>query len=340
MMKGFNVHGTFYTKNNLSIPTESEVPFDNFQNVNGLVWNPSGSNPEQIQVLEDGIFKIVFLANVNTPAQYTIFVNGLSLDYTTQGTNKGATQFSVRGLVPLNKNDIITIRNHTSANGSTIIASGAGGSQPTIAALCLIYKIAPLTKPSMDECKMSHCEKYYEKFKQYLLHNHCLQLTGASTNSSVSSDNTQNLVLNDSLVWSYTHLQHNVMHTQGMPTFTIHEDGEYFLLADALFNESSQLTLFVNNMPDASTISGRDSGGGRLLIRQILSLKKGDVLSLVNYSSYATSLSTAVNAGGTKVGQNVRFMVFKMSPNMECPKPCPPKPEPKKDKKDDKKPKK
>ncbi len=340
MMKGFNVHGSFFTKNNQIVPTESDIQWDNYQNVSGLVWNPTGSNPEQIQVLEDGIYKIICVSNVSTPAQFAVTINGVPQNYTIQGTNKGASQFSVRGLMTLYKNDIISIRNHTSANGSVQITAGAGGSQPTVASICTVVKLAQINKPCVYEHKLSHCEKHYESFKQFLLHDHCLQITGSSTQVSASSDTVQTLPLNHALNWNNTNYLNHIEHVQGKTTFTICEDGVYYLLANALFNEPSQLTLFVNGNPEYSTVSGRDSGGGRTLMRQILTLKKRDVLSVLNYSSYANELSSALNAGGVKVGQNMKFLLYKLSPIMECPPPCPPKPEPKKDKKDDKKPKK
>jgi hypothetical protein len=321
MARGFTVHGSFYTTNSQSVLVENDVQYDMYQNVNGLTWNPSGSDGSQVQVSEDGIYKLFFLANVSTPSQFTFFVNGVSLDYTTQGTNKGAMQFSLRTLVQLNANDIITVRNHTSSNGTAVLTMNSGGSAANLSAILMIIKVANTCKPSYDECKP--CKNVcYEKFREYLLHQECLQITGCSTIVKATTDTLETLALNDSLYWSNTSLQNNIEHVQGKSTFKIKECGIYQLIAGALFNEASQLTLYINGVPNASTISGRDSGSAKLLIRQILHLKKCDELSIVNASSSSTSLSTQLNAGGNLVSQDTSLLLYKLSPPDA--NPCPP----------------
>jgi len=331
MVRGFDVHGSFYTVNSLTIPVETSVPWDMYQNVNGMTWNPSGSDPTQIQVLSGGVYKILFVANVNTPAQFAIAVNGVPLSYTIQGTNKGTVQFSLRAIVSLNANDIVTFMNHTSANGDVVVQSGAGGSEATISSIATLVKIAQNCKPCMDEVKACKRE-WFPKFREYLLHQKCLQINGCNALVSASSDTIQTLVLNDDLSWSNTHIQREFKHRQGDLTFRVTESGVYDLIVDSIFNEPAQLTLFVNGVADASTISGRDSGAGRLLMRQILTLKCGDVVEVKNYSSHAPSLTIPCNAGGVAVGQSCKFLLFRLSPLDEVP--CPPTKCGKKEKKD------
>ncbi|NDB86231.1 MAG: hypothetical protein EB127_26570, partial [Alphaproteobacteria bacterium] len=245
MVRGFNTHGSFYTVSTLTVPVETSVPWDMYQNVNGLTWNPSGSDPTQIQVLSGGVYKILFVANVSTPAQYAIAINGVPLNYTIQGTNKGAMQFSLRAVVSLKDNDIVTFMNHTSANGDTIIQSGAGGTQPTISSIATIIKIAQNCKPCMDEVKPCKRE-WFSKFREYLLHQKCLQISGCNALVTASSDTFQTLVIGDNLEWSNTHIQREFHHRQGDDKFRVTESGVYDLIVDSIFNEPSQLTLFVN----------------------------------------------------------------------------------------------
>jgi hypothetical protein len=299
-----------------------------------MTWNPSGSDPTQIKVLSGGIYKILFVANVSTPTQCAIAVNGVPLNYTIQGTNKGSMQFSLRAVLTLNANDIITFMNHTSANGDTIIQSGAGGSQPTISSIATIIKIAQNSKPSMDDVKPCKRE-WFPKFKEYLLHQKCLQISGCNALVNTSSDTIQTLALNDDIEWSNINIQREFKHIQGKTIFTVNESGVYDLIVDSIFNEPAQLTLFVNGVADASTISGRDSGAGRLLMRQLLTFKCGDVVEVKNFSSYAVSLTIPTNAGGVAVGQSCTFLLFRLSPCDEVY--CPPtKCGVKKDKKDKK----
>jgi hypothetical protein len=334
MLKGFNVHGSFFNKVTQVVDTEANVVFNQYNNVNGLTWN--APNPDQIVVSEEGVYKIFFVCTTGTQAQLAISINGVPLAYTIQGTNKGAGQLSVRTLVELKKGDIITIKNHTSANGSIVLTDHAGGSADAMSALLTVFKIAPL-KCHIDHCKLNrYHNKCYLQFREYLLHKKYLQIAGSPAYFAVTNDTRETLTANQPIVWINNVLRENVCHKQGVPSFVIEEDGVYDLFADIAFNEPSQLALFINGIPDLTTIAGRDSGASRLLLRQFITLCKGDVITVNSYTPSAVALNTMVNAGGQLLGQNAVFMAFRLSPKCEpcppCP-PCPPKacpPKPKK----------
>jgi hypothetical protein len=169
-------------------------------------------------------------------------------------------------------------------------------------------------------------EKCYKVFREYLLHKKCLQIAGSSAYFAVTNDTRQTLTTGQSLFWMNNVLMNNVNHIQGVREFTIKEDGVYDLFADVSFNEPSQLALFINGSPNLAAVAGRDSGAARLLVRQLITLHKGDVITLNSYQPSAISLNTMVNAGGNLLGQNAVFMAFKLAPIIECPPPCPPKP--------------
>jgi len=341
MLKGFNIHGTFYRTSTTSVPTENDIPYEAISNVNGLTWVPG--SPEKVTIVEDGVYKVFFLATTNTAGQFAFFVNGIAIDTTTEGVNKGAAQSSLRALLELKKGDILTVRNHTSANGAVIISQDAGGKKTDVGVILTVFKIAPLIKPSVEECKLNNYhKKTYLKFKQFLLNQKCLQVAGSNAFWDVTGDTKQILQAGESVDWPNTALLENVWHNQGSTKFTIQEDGIYDVFADLTSNQPAQWTLFVNGTPDPATTFGRDSGGGRTLLRQFIKLVKGDVLTVRNYEAYSNVVETSTNAGGELVGQSVVFMGFKLSPIEEC-KPCEPhKPEPPKcetkcDKKKDKK---
>jgi hypothetical protein len=319
MLKGFNVYGSFYSTTAQDVLTESAVVFDAQANVNGLLWDPL--NPTQIKILEDGMYKLFFVANNNAASQVAFFINGVSVDYSIQGTNKGAVQLSMRDLVELKKDDILSVVNHTSANGKMVITANDGGSELNLSASLIMFKIAPICKfVYTGECKLNpYYKKCYEKFRAYLLNQKWLQLTGSSSYWSVSSDIEQRIPINGLFDWSNNYLINNVDHVQGVPTFKILEDGLYDVFFDACTNEPSQVAILVNGVVDPTTIFGRNSGGGRCLLRQIMKLYKNDVLTIANYKSYALTLTTAVNAGGSLVGENILFMAFKLSPIDTCP---------------------
>jgi hypothetical protein len=109
-------------------------------------------------------------------------------------------------------------------------------------------------------------------------------------------------------------IQRNINHINGTGIMTIPQEGIYDVFIDIATNESPQLALFINNVPEASFIFGRDSGGARCLGREFVKLCKGDVLSVRNYESHIGTLTTSINAGGNLVGQNCVFMLFRLSP--------------------------
>jgi hypothetical protein len=312
MLKGFNVHGTFYTQLAQVVPTESNIVFDNFLNVNGLSWN--GSNPDQIQILEDGVYKVFASANTTTAAQLTFYVNNVPHDPSTQGVNRGAGQLSLRHLLELKKGDVVTVKNHTSSNGSIQIAERSGGFQLNNAAIVTIFKIAPLVRCVITPCKLNeYHRKCYEKFKCFLLHNKCLQIMGSPSYFNYTSTNAQTLNTGDAIFWEVTTLQKDVEHRQATDSLVIHRDGIYDIFADIITAEPAQISVFVNGTPELSTVSGRDSGASRTLLRQFLRLTKGDTVSVRNYESHTPYITTTMNSGGSATGHPVSFMAFMLS---------------------------
>lgn len=317
MMKGFNIRGTFSTKFTQAVATEGDVVFDSYNNVNGLTWNPSGSNPEQIKIMEDGVYKVFALVGTQTAGQYALTVNGVPYEGSIVGMNHGAGQLTLRTLLELKKNDILTLRNHTSANGFNVLAEHQGGSELTVSAIVTIFKLSPLCKPPQKHCDYE-CNEYYkncyEKFRNYLLCNDKLQVAGAPSYVHLSSTSHQIIPIDSSFYWNNDIYKHCVVHQPGKQEVTIERDGVYDVFADIITNEPMQFALFINNVPDASTIFGKDSGGTKGLMRQFVKLNKGDVISIRNHKAGQGYLSTAINPGGSLVGQTALLLVFMLSP--------------------------
>lgn len=324
MLKGFNVHGSFFSQNTQSIMTESNIVWDKYLNVSGLNW--SSSNPDQIQIQEDGIYKVFFVATTNTAAQFSIAINDIPYEPSTQGSDKGAGQISVRTLLELKKGDYVTVKNHTSANGQITTSANAGGVQPSISVLCTLFKIAPLCKPLIIPCKSNNYhKKCYEKFRNFLLTNKYLQITGSTTQLSTVSSNSQVISVNNSINFEVNVIQEGICHTQATSEFIIEKDGIYDVFADVITMQPCQIALFVNGNPDLTTISGRDSGANRTILRQFIKFCKGDCLTIRNYESHAGNVYTSGNSGGDLIGHPSLFMLFKLANvHDDCyMKPCP-----------------
>ena len=326
MLKGFNVHGSFFSQTGQTILTEANVVWDKYLNVAGLNW--AASNPDQIQILEDGIYKVFFVGNTSTAVQFTLCVNGVPYDPSTQGSDKGASQISTRTLLELRKGDNLTVKNHTSTNGQITITTNAGGFQQNVNVLCTIFKIAPLTIPQIVPCKLNdYHKKCYEKFRNFLLTNKCLQITGSPCYSSSCSSHIQTIPVNQSVNFEVNTLQKDIIHIQGTSEFIIEKDGIYDIFADIITQQTSQITLFVNGTPDLNTVFGKDTGATRTLMRQFIKLYKGDCLTIRNYESHQGDITSISNSGGELVGYPAAFMLFKLANiEEECYlKPCNPK---------------
>jgi hypothetical protein len=317
MLKGFNVRGSFYNTQTQNVLTENPVVFANQQNVNGLMWDPI--YPTNINILEDGIYKVFSLVTTNTSAQFSFAVNGIPINYSTQGTNKGAGQLTLRTLLELRSGDILTLVNHTSFNGQVILSQEAGGIYQSISAILTIFKISPLIMPQIPQCNVNeYYEKCFKQFKNFLLENKCLQITGSPAYITTSSTNVEDVAVNNSFSYEINSIIKSMYHQQGNTDIVIERDGIYDIFSDIITNEPSQLTLFVNGSPDWSTVSGRDSGANRCIIRQIIKLNKGDVISVRNFASHSGTIHTSQNTGGTQIGHPVMFMAFLLCPFDEC----------------------
>ena len=315
MVHGFNVAGTFSNTNTQVVATESAVIFDTSSNVTGLGWVPS--NGGNVNILEDGVYKVFFLATTPTPAQFAFAVNGNPIHNTTQGSSKGAGQITIRSLLELKQGDVVSVLNHVSANGSITINSNAGGSMNNIATILTIFKIAPLVKPTikMVDCKLAkRFECYYKKFRTYLLCKENFMIAGTTSYTSLVASTLQTVNSNDSFYWPTTVLNRDINHIQGHDNITIMKSGLYDVFVDICTDEPLQYALFVNGNVVPNTIFGRDSGANRCLMRQFVLLNKGDNVQVINYLSYANPVNTAENAGGQFISQNALFMAFMLHP--------------------------
>jgi hypothetical protein len=318
MPKGFDVQGTFYNKSTQSVNLESDIIFNETSIVDGLCWDPLA--PTQIKVIEDGVYKLCFVATTTTAGQFSIAVNGISINSSTQGVNKGAAQLSLRALVELKHNDILTIKNHTSAIGTIVLSEYAGGKYQSMSSMLTMFKISNLDKahPVHVDCKVSkYYECYYHLYRDYLLYHKHLQIAGTKSFFSTSTAIPQILNVGDSIHWATKLIDngHNII--QGNDYLTITQDGVYDIFVDIITDEPQQLTLFVNNVPDYNMTFGRDSGAARCLMRQFVPLRRHDKISIRNWESNSGKVFTSQNPGGNYPGQNSMLMAFLLTPLCE-----------------------
>jgi hypothetical protein len=322
-LRGARVYGAIYTKSAQTVPINADIVWDNYNNINGISW--SASAPTNITVLEDGMYCIMTILNVNVAAQITLCINNTPNVDTTQGINRGG-MLSIRTIKQLYKNDIITIRNFTSTTSFDLVAN-AGGKYDTNAAILTIHMMGPVVPVVPEQpTKINYCKKHlyknlYPTFVNYLLSHPEYMIAGCGAYISTMSDTKQVIPVNTPIEWNINNLNYNMRFVTGTSDIVINISGIYELSFDILTDEPAQYTLFVNGVPDLTTTTGRTGGASRLLMKQILKLYADDVISIRNYESNAGILYIALNAGGIEVEKNRTFVLFLLAP-LDVKKPC------------------
>ena len=310
MLNGFSTHASIYSDVVQTVLPEESFVFNNSLNVHNVMVDPSNN----LVIMEDGVYQVDFLVNTVLAGQVSLFVNGMPMENTTVGVNKGMSQISCWSLVELHKNDVLTLVNHTSANGNIQTYSMAGGPHNIFGVLLQLFKVAPLNKilPCYHNVNKYYTELYC-KFKNYLLKKDNLLLTGSSDYINVVSSTKQLIANQQPFDWSIVNVQSNILHVNGSYSCTINKTGIYNVLYDIIANEPSQMSLFVNGVRDIHTTTGKNSGSSRNTMNQHIELNKGDVIEVRNDDSYVSNITPSINAGGLLPGNNRMFILFLLS---------------------------
>jgi hypothetical protein len=153
-----------------------------------------------------------------------------------------------------------------------------------------------------------------KKFKKYLARKHCLLARGATCYFDIDSSTSQKLNLGDPVIFQVLNLKKNISFKTGTSLITVHRSGYYYIVVDIALDEPTQFTIFINNIPIPSLTTGVDSGAGQVSISQIIFLKNGDNLKIVNWKSAINPVYTTTNGGGNQVGINASFAGFMLLP--------------------------
>ena len=313
MTHGYNIHGSFSNTVAQEVPLEGDVVFSTQNEVDGIQWDVS--SPTQVTIMEDGIYNMYFNVNTQTAAQFAITVNGVPDENTTFGSNRGAGQVSSRGLLSLHKGDVLTVRNHSSSVGPVTVTTKAGGLLEGVNVFLLLFKIAPLVRPCIkpvpcDLEKALAC--LYPKLKNYLVRPDGLQIVGSDSYLEMANSTTQSVNQLQPFYWSNVTDKRNVGFVPGDTFLTVTHSGLYNVFAEVATNEPVQIALAVNGVCLPYTIVGRDSGASRCYLREFISLRKGDIVSLYNNKSATPNVTTVSSGNGAYVSSNSLFSLFKL----------------------------
>jgi hypothetical protein len=320
MLDGYRAKGSFYNVLAQNIPVSTDIVWENATATHSVELNTT--IPSQINVMDDGYYKIIVILNVDLPSQFTLLINGSPMLNTTQGINKSG-QLSIRTIQLLRKNDYITIRNYTSGTSINLVPI-AGGTDNAQSANLTLFKIGsidqsvPTPTYVLPCCKLKCYSKMYNRFRNYLLSQPDLMLSGTGAYLSIMSDTYQAIPLNAPVEWNINDINQSIQHINGTYESTIEISGYYDISFDIICNEAMQFAICVNGVAVPSAIGGRTSGAARMLLKQILLLNRGDIVTVENHTSNAGTITTSLNSGGNEVDKNRTLVLLLLSPLNKC----------------------
>jgi hypothetical protein len=248
------------------------------------------------------MFILFFEIDTAESSQFSIEVNGLIKPYSIVSSNSGAGQVCLRSILALEENDNIVVRNNFS--GISINANTfGGGSQPGSSSTITIFKFAPLCAPKPYYKKAKHAgrkyHKLFEKLECQLLEDCELMAKGFTTTGSFINRLAQVIPLEGDVVFNELTEDHGISWNPLAPTqITVEHDGIFNVYFQVNTQTAGQLAVTVNNIPIETTTAGVNKGAGQITGRYILTLKRGDILTLRNHSSTVDDLQITPNAGG------------------------------------------
>jgi len=148
----------------------------------------------------------------------------------------------------------------------------------------------------------------------------CMMIEGSTCHGMFTRTSIQTLNIDDSVLFETSSNVSKIDFKGPSGDMTVREDGVYIMEFDVVSSKASQFSVFVNGVSNDTTTSGINAGANRLLLRQTLSLKSGDVVSVRNHISAIGTITISQNPGGItsggspSLGSNAIFVIYKVSP--------------------------
>lgn len=141
-----------------------------------------------------------------------------------------------------------------------------------------------------------------------------LSFRGATAYSSFGVTVAQDVALESPVIFN---TQNNVF---GLALQTnnyqvkVPQDGVYVVVFLCESTKSSQFAIFTNNTVESTSIVGINKGANQMYIHQNMPFKKGDLISVVNHSSNAGTVTLSETAGGVLQGTNALLLIYRIAP--------------------------
>ena len=137
---GSSEYGYIYNLSAQVVPLEAAVTFSD--NGIGTAGFTHGLGSAEIVVINQGIYKVTFSVSGTEPNQFALFLNGVVVKESVYGSGAGTQQNNGQAILSIGANDVLTLRNHTSAAAVSLAAAPPiGGTVATVNASILIQKL-------------------------------------------------------------------------------------------------------------------------------------------------------------------------------------------------------
>ena len=320
MVAGSDAYGSFYSLNTQQINPSEPVKFEYSQAARNIDLNSSG---QVIYVRRDGLYTISFHVAADGASQWTLFINNIPKYDRVFGTYNSAGLTIFMYIIPLRRDDVVTMRNFQSVSSVVTISQIIGGIDPGANCEIVFSKIAPYPEKNNEHYYKSKCEnesdkkehklkKHFETFKKWMKYDPSLMPYGCEAYGSFYTLITQDVPVDSSVTYENHQNLLNMTHTLGSGDVTVQKDGIYLLVFAGTTTQACQFTIFVNGIPNQTTTAGINKGANVLHLRQELELKAGDVVSVKNHVSATGTITISNNAGGISSGLNAQLIIYKM----------------------------
>lgn len=342
MLKGSDVFAAAWAQGGQDVAVDAPVLYGFSGALKCVDFTPGTG---VLKVKEAGIYEVVFFTETVTASQFAVAINGVAFAPSITGANRGSSVVVIRDILTLNAGDMVSITNHISSAGAVTIVPAPGGSAVGNSASFVLVKLAPppalLCPPVPADCwenkelaaknncdarkcsccagkkQCEGCKKEsgtYRKFKNFLLRSRHLEIDGASSYIHTAGTQVYDYAPEQDTVLGITQASRRACHTPGTAWHGVGKKGTYMALFDIETVQAAQFAFANKDGVIEGTTSGTNSGANEMNIVQLLSLAKGEQISARNHTSFAASVQTQLNPGGTLVAENTNLVLWRIAP--------------------------
>ena len=323
---GSDAYAHIYNTSEQALITSQAVTFDtnhilhNIDHENNTDPDEPNGSPN-VYIRRDGIYSVMYSLLTDQESQFTIFLNGKALPLTTTGKRSGAGQLIIKAILPLKRDDVLTLRNYTSTSLEVDLIDGLLLARIN-GAFCNIVKIASLPK-----CRKYVCYEELEKMKRkYCFHeilekilcDNDFDLKMFDAHGDFYNTSAQNVLVETPVKFDDSHAVECLEFTAGTSKVTIKKAGIYLTEGFISTVQPCQFTMFINGAPEVSSTISTNKGGEPVLYRELTPLKFGDVVTFVNHTSPIGAVDLTVNAGGFAKSFNAKLLLMRVAQLPEC----------------------